>query len=216
MLTCHQVSKRYFGADPVLNALDFSMEPGEMVLLTGNSGAGKSTLLKLISNLEKPSSGQIIVNGQHLNTLSGRKTSAYRAGLGMAFQSPTFFWDRSVFANVAITLEIQGHNSRTINKRVHATLDRVGLLHKTNMLPGHLSGGEQQRLGFARAVVHKPTLLLADEPTGHLDPTLSKEMMDLLVQLNQSGVGILMATHDLSLIAGMKHRILLLKGGKLW
>lgn len=216
MLTCHQVTKRYVGAEPVLNHVDFSMEPGEMVLLTGNSGAGKSTLLKLIARLETPSSGQIIVNGKNISSLRGRKIAAYRSGLGMAFQSPNFFWDRSVFANVAMTLEIQGHNTRTIHKRVHAALDRVGLLKKEKMLPGHLSGGEQQRLGFARAVVHKPALLLADEPTGHLDPTLSKEMMELLVQLNQSGVGVLMATHDLSLIAGMKHRILLLKGGKLW
>ncbi len=216
MLTCHQVSKRYVGAEPVLNQVDLSMEPGEMVLLTGHSGAGKSTLLKLIARLETPSSGQIIVNGQNLSELRGRKIAAYRSGLGLAFQSPAFFWDRSVFANVAITLEILGQHPRAINKRVHAALDRVGLLKKENMLPKHLSGGEQQRLGFARAVVHKPTLLLADEPTGHLDPNLSKEMMDLLVQLNHSGVGVLMATHDLSLIAGMKHRILLLKGGKLW
>jgi len=216
MLTCHQVSKRYVGSEPVLNQVDLTMEPGEMVFLTGHSGAGKSTLLKLIAKLETPSSGQIIVNGQHLNALRGRKIAAYRSGLGMAFQSPTFFWDRTVFANVAMTLEIQGHPQRTFNKRVHATLDRVGLLQKEKMLPGYLSGGEQQRLSFARAVVHKPQLLLADEPTGHLDPALSKEMMELLLQLNQSGVGVLMATHDLSLIAGMKHRILLLKAGRLW
>jgi cell division transport system ATP-binding protein len=165
--------------------------------------------------LELPSSGQIIVNGVRLNQLKKRDISTYRSSLGITFQSPYLLNDRTIFDNVALPLQIQGVAPQTIAKRAHAALDMVGLLNKEKMLPVHLSGGEQQRVGIARAVVHKPILLLADEPTGNLDPALSAEVMKLFAQLNQVGVGVLVATHDLALIAGMKHRIVMLKGGRI-
>ena len=213
MITFNQVSKRYPGGYEALSQVDFSLEQGEMAFLTGHSGAGKSTLLKLIAMLEKPSSGQIMVNGIHLNQLKKRDIPQYRSRLGITFQSPHLLNDRTVFDNVALPLQIQGASPQMIAKRVPAALDLVGLLNKEKMLPIHLSGGEQQRVGIARAVVHKPALLLADEPTGNLDPSLSSEVMKLFAQLNQVGVAVLVATHDLALIAGMKHRIVMLKGG---
>ena len=215
MIEFKQVSKRYPSGFEALNQVDISLEKGEMVFLTGHSGAGKSTLLKLIALLEHPSSGQIIVNGKHLNQLKKREIAGHRATLGITFQSPHLLQDRSVFANVALPLQIRGVAPHLMTKRVHAALDMVGLLSKEKMLPLHLSGGEQQRVGIARAVVHKPTLLLADEPTGNLDPALSADIMKLFTQLNEVGVGVLVATHDLPLIAGMKHRILMLKGGRI-
>lgn len=215
MIIFNQVSKRYPGGLEALREVDFSLEKGEMAFLTGHSGAGKSTLLKLIAMLERPTSGQIIVNGVRLNQLKKHHVPNYRASLGITFQSPYLLNDRSVFDNVALPLQIQGAAPQMITKRVSAALDMVGLLNKEKMLPSHLSGGEQQRVGIARAVVHKPTILLADEPTGNLDPSLSTEVMKLFAQLNEVGVAVLVATHDLALIAGMKHRIVMLKGGRL-
>lgn len=215
MITLNQVSKRYPGGYEGLSRVDFSLGKGEMAFLTGHSGAGKSTLLKLISMLERPSSGQIIVNGAHLNQLKPRDIPQFRSRLGITFQTPCLLNDRTVFDNVALPLQIQGATQQMIAKRVPAALDMVGLLSKEKMLPMHLSGGEQQRVGIARAIVHKPALLLADEPTGNLDPALSAEVMKLFAQLNQAGVAVLVATHDLALIAGMKHRIVMLKGGRL-
>lgn len=214
MIKFDQVSKRYPGGFEALSQISFALGKGEMAFLTGHSGAGKSTLLKLIASLEPPSSGQIIVNGIHLNELKKKNIAAYRSSLGITFQSPHLLNDRTVFDNVALPLQIQGLTPLMISKRVHAALDMVGLLTKEKMLPLHLSGGEQQRVGIARAVVHKPALLLADEPTGNLDPSLSSEIMKLFEQFNQVGVSILIATHDLALIARMKHRIVMLKGGR--
>jgi cell division transport system ATP-binding protein len=215
MITFNQVSKRYASGFEALNQVDFSMEKGEMVFLTGHSGAGKSTLLKLIAMLETPSSGQIVINGVRLNQLKKKEIAAYRSTLGITFQSPNLLTDRTVFDNVALPLQIQGHSPQIIHKRVCAALEMVGLLKKEKMLPIHLSGGEQQRVGIARAVVHKPALLLADEPTGNLDPALSAEVMRLFAQFNQVGVGVIVATHDLALIAGMRHRIVMLKEGRI-
>lgn len=215
MITFNQVSKRYPGGFEALSRVDFSLEQGEMAFLTGHSGAGKSSLLKLIAMLERPTSGQIMVNGVSLGQLKKRDLAAYRCGLGITFQSPHLLNDRTVFQNVALPLQIQGLSPLMLTKRVHAALDMVGLLTKEKMLPIHLSGGEQQRVGIARAVVHKPALLLADEPTGNLDPALSSEVMSLFAQFNQVGVAVLVATHDLALIAGMKHRIVMLKGGRI-
>ena len=215
MITFDQVSKRYPGGFEALSQVSFSMQKGEMAFLTGHSGAGKSTFLKLIALLEWPTSGQLIVNGLKLNHLKKRDVAAHRSHLGITFQSPHLLNDRTVFDNVALPLQIQGLSYPMIAKRVHAALDMVGLLSKEKMLPLHLSGGEQQRVGIARAVVHKPALLLADEPTGNLDPKLSSEIMTLFEQFNQVGVSILIATHDLALIARMKHRIVMLKGGRL-
>ncbi|WP_058483137.1 cell division ATP-binding protein FtsE [Legionella spiritensis] len=214
MIEFEQVSKRYPGGLEALRQVNFSLKKGEMAFITGHSGAGKSTLLKLIARLETPSSGQLIVNGIRLNLLKKREIPHYRSSLGITFQSPNLLNDRSVFDNVALPLQIQGIQPAMIAKRVHAALDMVGLLDKEKMQPIHLSGGEQQRIGIARAVVHKPALLLADEPTGNLDPSLSAEIMKLFAQFNQVGVSILIATHDLALIAGMKHRIVMLKEGR--
>lgn len=215
MITFDQVSKRYPGGFEALSQVNFSMDKGEMTFLTGHSGAGKSTFLKLIALLEWPTSGQLLVNGLKLNQLKKRDVAAHRCQLGITFQSPHLLNDRTVFDNVALPLQIQGMSYPMIAKRVHAALDMVGLLSKEKMLPPHLSGGEQQRVGIARAVVHKPALLLADEPTGNLDPKLSSEIMTIFEQFNQVGVSILIATHDLALIARMKHRIVMLKGGRL-
>lgn len=215
MITFEQVSKRYPGGYEALSQVNFSLERGEMAFLTGHSGAGKSTMLKLIALLEWPSSGQLIVNGQRLNQLKKSEVPVHRSQLGITFQSPHLLNDRTVFDNVALPLQIHGLPYPMIAKRVRAALDMVGLLNKEKMLPLHLSGGEQQRVGIARAVVHKPALLLADEPTGNLDPSLSSEIMVLFEQFNQAGVSILIATHDLALIAAQKHRIVLLKEGKL-
>lgn len=214
MIEFNQVSKRYPGGYEALGNVNFSLEKGEMAFVTGHSGAGKSTLLKLIAMLDKPSSGQIVVNGVRLAQLKKRDIAGFRSGLGLTFQSPHLLHDRTVFDNVALPLLIQGFSPQATAKRVHAALDRVGLLRLEKMLPAHLSGGEQQRVGIARAVVHKPSLLLADEPTGNLDPDLSAEVMSLFQQFNQAGVTVLVATHDLALIAGMKHRIVMLKGGR--
>ncbi|CEK11698.1 cell division ATP transporter FtsE [Legionella hackeliae] len=215
MIKFDQVTKRYPGGFEALSQVNFSLQKGEMAFLTGHSGAGKSTLLKLIAMLEVPSSGQIVINGVRLNQLKKNDIAAHRSSLGITFQSPNLLNDRTVFDNVALPLQIQGLTPPMITKRVHAALDMVGLLNKEKMLPVHLSGGEQQRVGIARAVVHKPALLLADEPTGNLDPSLSSEIMKLFEQFNQVGVSILIATHDLALIAGLKHRIVMLKGGRM-
>ncbi|PJD95093.1 MAG: cell division ATP-binding protein FtsE [Legionella sp.] len=210
-----QVSKRYPGSFQALSQLNFSLQAGEMAFLTGHSGAGKSTVLKLLALLERPTSGQIIAHGIRLNQLKRKDIAAYRSQLGVTLQTPCLLPDRSVFANVALPLQIQGMPSSLITKRVHAALDMVGLLHKEKQWPLYLSGGEQQRVGLARAVVHKPRLLLADEPTGNLDPKLAVEIMALFEQLNQTGMSVLIATHDLALIARMKYRIMMLKEGAL-
>lgn len=215
MIQFKQVSKRYPGGFEVLKGVDFSLEKGEMAFLTGRSGAGKSTLLKLAALLERPSSGEILMQGKSLSAFKKKDVAAYRSRLGITFQSPHLLQDRTVFENVALPLRIEGLSYGEMVKRVHGALDKVGLLSKENVLPVHLSGGEQQRVGIARAIVHKPDWLLADEPTGNLDPTLSADIMALFEQFNQSGVGVLIATHELSLIAHMKHRILWLKEGAL-
>ena len=188
MITFNQVSKRYPGGHEALGQVNFTLAKGEMAFLTGHSGAGKSTFLKLVAMLEWPSAGQIEVNGQRLDKFKNRDIARYRSSLGITLQTPQLLNDRTVFANVALPLQVQGIESNVIVKRVHAALDMVGLLFKQKMLPQSLSGGEQQRVGIARAIVHKPTILLADEPTGNLDADLSKDVMTLFEQLNQSGV----------------------------
>lgn len=214
MIELKQVTKRYLNGYEALNQVDFSLEKGEMAFLTGHSGAGKSSLLKLVTMLEQPSSGQIIVDGIALGQLKKRDIAGFRSRIGIMFQSPTLLNDRSIFNNVALPLQIQGCAAPMMTRRVHAALDSVGLLNKAKMLPAYLSGGELQRVGIARAIVTKPMLLIADEPTGNLDPSLSSDVMKLFQQFNQVGVSVLIATHDLALIAGMKNRIVMLKGGR--
>jgi cell division transport system ATP-binding protein len=215
MIRFEQVTKRYPGGFEALSQVDFTLSKGEMVFLTGHSGAGKSTFLKLVAMLERPSSGQIVINGRPLHTIQKpHEIALHRQGIGYTFQTPSLLHDRNVFENVALPLLIRGEPLSTVSKRVHAALDLVNLLDKQKCLPMHLSCGEQQRIGLARSVVHKPALLLADEPTGNLDPSLSADIMRLFEQFNQVGVSVLVATHDLALIASLRHRIVMLKGGK--
>ena len=215
MIIFNQVTKRYPGGFEAISQINFRVEKNEMVFLTGHSGAGKSTLLKLIAMLESPTCGEIIVNDQPLNMLKKQQIPSYRSQLGITFQTPHLLKQQTVYDNVALPLLVKGENKAFIAKRVHAALDMVGLLNRQKMLPLHLSCGEQQRVGIARAVIHKPTILLADEPTGNLDPELSSEVMSVFTQLNQVGVSVLIATHDLPLIASMKNRIIMLKGGRI-
>lgn len=215
MIRFQGVSKTYPGGQQALRQVSFDIAPGEMAFLTGHSGAGKSTLLKLISIMERPTVGKVLINGHDLNQIQRREIPYIRRDIGMIFQSHQLLMDKSVFDNVALPLIIEGYSHREINKRVGAVLDRVGLTDKSRSLPVTLSGGEQQRVGIARAVINKPPLLLADEPTGNLDPKLSMEIIRLFEDFNQAGVAVLIATHDLGLIARMRYRTLTLKKGQM-
>jgi len=215
MIRFTNVSKRYPNSHDALSNVSLHLESGEMAFLTGHSGAGKSTFLKLIGLLERPTRGQIIVDGQNLNKVGGRKIPYLRRNIGIIFQDNRLLFDRTVFDNVALPLIIMGHPHREILRRVRAALDKVDLLSKEKVMPITLSGGEQQRIGIARAVVNKPPLLLADEPTGNLDPTLSKEIMSIFEQFNSVGVTVLIASHDLDLISQMNHRVVELRDGVL-
>jgi len=215
MIIFDNVSKHYLDGHDALSQISFQLVPGEMAFLTGHSGAGKSTLLKLIALIERCTQGEIIVDGQVLNKMTRHHIPHLRRHLGIIFQSPQLLFDRSVFDNVALPLVIAGTRYQDIRRRVRAALDKVGLLAKERSYPKMLSGGEQQRVGIARAIVHKPRLLLADEPTGNLDPDLSLEIMQLFAQFNQVGVSVLIASHDLHLIQRMQHRLLTLVEGRL-
>jgi cell division transport system ATP-binding protein len=209
------VSKRYDNGFEALSRISFAVEPGEMLFLTGHSGAGKSTLMKLIMQMERPSNGHIMVGGQDLNRMPSSQIPYYRRNIGVVFQNHQLLFDRSVFENVALPLQIAGLPHHEIGRRVRAALDKVSLLEKERLNPIVLSGGEQQRVGIARAVVNKPTMLLADEPTGNLDPELSEEIMTLFRQFNEVGVTIMIASHDVELLKRMNKRILGLVEGKL-
>ena len=215
MIRFTQVSKRYPGGREALRGLDFTMRQGQMAFLTGHSGAGKSSLLKLIALIERASQGQVIVDGQNLTRAGRRQIPYVRRKIGLIFQNHQLLFDRTVFDNVALPLVIQGVGHRELGRRVRAALDKVGLLDKERAYPVTLSGGEQQRVGIARAVVHKPPLLLADEPTGNLDPELSREIMHLFEQFNQVGVTVLIATHDIDLVTRLPYPILKLHEGRL-
>ena len=209
------VSKSYPGGHQALTDLSFEIAQGELAFLTGHSGAGKSTLLKLIMLMEKASRGEVLVDGVNLERLAQRQIPYHRRRIGVVFQNHQLLFDRTVFENVALPLRISGYTSRDLERRVRAALDKVGLLSKEKLNPIELSGGEQQRIGIARAVVNKPSLILADEPTGNLDPKLSMEIMKLFEQFNDVGVSVLIASHDLQLISKLKHRVLALGDGKL-
>lgn len=215
MIRFERVNKRYANGKDALRHVDFELPAGQLTFLTGHSGAGKSTLLKLIMMIERPTRGQVFVKGVNLNTLGSRHVPFVRRRIGMVHQNHQLLFDRSVFDNVALPLIIAGVARADIGKRVRAALDKVGLLNKERLNPITLSGGEQQRIGIARAVVNKPPLLLADEPTGNLDPALSAEIMDLFHDFAQVGTAVLVATHDLSLIARHRHRLLTLREGQL-
>ena len=215
MIRFVNASKRYSSGFDALQNVNFHMEPGEMAFLTGHSGAGKSSLLKLVALLERSSRGQVIVNNQNLSKVPRRRIPYFRRNIGIIFQDHQLLFDRTVFDNVALPLIIAGYSRHDIAKRVRAALDKVGLLNKEKKYPITLSGGEQQRVGIARAVVNKPPLILADEPTGNLDPELSAEIMGLFQDFSDVGVTILVATHDIALISELPYRTLVLKDGKL-
>jgi len=209
------VTKSYPESGNAISDLSFELKAGEMAFLTGHSGAGKSTLLRLIGLLERPTRGQVMVNGRNLGSLPRRKIPRHRREVGMIFQDHRLLADRTVFDNVALPMVVAGLGHKEIGRRVRAALDQVGLLRKEKAYPVTLSGGEQQRVGIARAVVARPPLLLADEPTGNLDPELSREIMGLFERFNQVGVTLLIASHDLALIASLPYRTFTLSAGKL-
>jgi len=208
------VTKRYATGQEALSRVDLHIERGEMVFLTGHSGAGKSTMMKLIMLMERPSNGRIEIGGRDTDSIKRSSIAHYRRDIGVVFQNHQLLLDRSVFENVALPLRVAGYHSADIGRRVRAALDKVGLLHKERVNPVTLSGGEQQRVGIARAVVNKPALVLADEPTGNLDPALSAEIMTLFRQFNELGVTLMVATHDIDLIERMNKRVLQLAEGR--
>lgn len=215
MISFSQVSKRYESGHEALSGLSFDVEAADMCFLTGHSGAGKSTLLKLVMLMERCTTGQVFVGGRNLNRMGKGQIPFHRRQVGVVFQNHQLLFDRSVFDNVALPLQVSGYHSKEVGRRVRAALDKVGLLDKEKQNPIALSGGEQQRVGIARAVVNKPALLLADEPTGNLDPQLSAEIMNLFEQFNAVGVTVMIASHDIALIKRMGKRVLTLADGSL-
>ena len=215
MIKFDRVSKLYPGGHRALADVSFTIEPGSMVFLTGHSGAGKSTVLRLIMMLERASRGQVIINDRNLGKTPDRLAPLVRQSTGMIFQDHKLLKDKTVADNVALPLVIAGLKYADIRKRVRAALDKVGLLDKETAWPLTLSGGEQQRVGIARAIVGIPPLLLADEPTGNLDPNLSRELFALFEEVSEQGVTVLIASHDLDLIRQMRKRVLVLSSGRL-
>jgi cell division transport system ATP-binding protein len=215
MIQLDDVTKRFPGGQEALSGLTLSINKGEMLFITGHSGAGKSTLLRLIALIERPTNGRVIVDGQNTRRVKRRKIPAYRRQIGMVFQDHKLLYDRPVSDNVALPLVIAGVGHREVGRRVRAALDQVGLLHKEKQRPETLSAGEQQRVGIARAIVTRPKLLIADEPTGNLDPELSLEVMRIFRRFNEVGVTLLIASHDLSLIDRMGASRIALEDGKL-
>ena len=215
MICFDNVSKRYSEGHDALLGVSFELQAGELAFLTGHSGAGKSTLLKLMMLMERPSRGQILIGNKQLTRIRNHQIPYLRRQIGVVFQNHQLLHDRTVFDNVALPLQVAGIRPREQGRRVRAALEKVGLLHKEKDNPVTLSGGEQQRVGIARAVVNKPKILLADEPTGNLDPELSAEVMQLFEDFNNVGVTVLIASHDISLINQLHRRILTLSAGRL-
>ena len=215
MISFDRVSKRYAEGHDALREVSVNIDRDELVFITGHSGAGKTTLLRMIMLMERPSRGQVVVDGQNLAAIGRRGIPRHRRNIGVVFQNHRLLLDRTVFDNVALPLIIAGYDHREVGRRVRAALDKVGLLDRERAMPVTLSGGEQQRVGIARAVVGRPKILLADEPTGNLDPALSAEIMQLFEEFNQVGVTVLIASHDLALISRLHHRIITLRHGRL-
>ena len=215
MIRFENVHKRYPNSREALGGISFTVDRGEMVFLTGPSGAGKSTLLKLVALIERPTRGSVLVNNRNTAKISRRGIPRFRQRIGIVFQDHKLLHDRSVFDNVALPLVIAGLSRRDRERRVRAALDQVGLLDREAHSPLSLSTGEQQRVGIARAVAGRPDLVIADEPTGNLDPALSLEIMRLFARFNEVGVTLLIATHDLELLSHLDKRRIELTGGKL-
>ena len=215
MIRTEKLSKRFPGGFQALKNISLSIDPGEMVFVTGHSGAGKSTLLKLIGGLESPTSGTVEINGQDITKLSQSAIPFLRRNFGFVFQDLKLLFDRSVFDNVALPLIISGLPRSEIAKRVRAALDKVGLLQREKINPVSLSGGEQQRLCIARAVVNKPAILLADEPTGNLDPAYAADIVTMFKAFNRVGVTVIIATHDPAMIEGLGARTISIEAGEM-
>jgi len=215
MIRFDNVSKRYAAGQDVLRGLSFAMEPGAFVFLTGHSGAGKSTVLKLIALVERPTRGTVLLGERNLNQVRWRGVPAVRRQIGQVFQDHRLLMDRTIFDNIALPLVIAGTPRPDIEKRVRAALDKVGLLARERASPIQLSAGEQQRVGIARAIVAKPPLVIADEPTGNLDPQLAAEIMAVFATLTQGGTTVLIASHDLHLVQRLRKRVLVLDHGRL-
>lgn len=215
VLRFDNVSKRYSSGHEALSEVSFDVAPGEMLFVTGHSGAGKSTLLKLIHLSERPSRGAVLFGDKNLLKVRGRRVALHRREVGVVYQDHRLLADRSVADNVALPLLLRGLRRGDIAKRVRAVLDKVGLGSRERALPGELSAGEQQRVGIARAIVGDPRLLVADEPTGNLDPTLSAEILALFASLPERGTSVLVASHDLALVKRMRKRVLVLNQGRL-
>jgi cell division transport system ATP-binding protein len=215
MITVSHVAKRYPGGYQALQDVSFRIEAGEMLFITGHSGAGKSTLLKLIAAIERPSAGSVLINGQNVTAMKPAAIPFLRRNFGLIFQDHKLLFDRSVFDNVALPLAISGFARRETARRVRAALDKVGLLGRERARPVTLSGGEQQRLCIARAIVNRPAILMADEPTGNLDSAYAGEIIGMFKAFNQVGVTVLIATHDLSVIERLGARRLHLDHGRL-
>ena len=215
MIAFERVGKRYPSGHDALSDVSFALGAGEMAFVTGHSGAGKSTLLRLVALLERPTRGQVTVGGRNLGVVRRRGIARVRRGVGMVFQDHWLLLDRSVFDNVALPLVIAGTPREEMAKRVRAALDKVSLLEREKSAPSMLSAGEQQRVGIARAIVAKPPVLIADEPTGNLDPKLAAEIMALFGEFEQVGTTVLVASHDLPLVKRMGKRVLVLDHGKL-
>ncbi len=215
MISLSQVCKRYPGGYDALKNISFTMQLGELVAVTGHSGAGKSTLLKLIAAIERPTRGSIIVNGQNTSSLRPAAVPYLRRNFGLVFQDHKLLFERTVFENVLLPLQITGFERKESAKRVRAALDKVGLLDKEKMFPVTLSGGEQQRLCIARAIVNRPAILLADEPTGNLDAAYASDIMELFKSFNQVGVTVIIASHDEAMLMRLNPRLLKLNRGEL-
>lgn len=215
MIVFNEVSKRYPGGVDVLKNVSFELAKGEMAFLSGHSGAGKSTLLKLIAAIERPNAGSVLVNNQNVSTLKNAALPYLRRHLGIIFQDHKLLFDRSVFDNVQLPLQICDFDHRETGKRVRAALDKVGLLNREKSNPITLSGGEQQRLCIARAIVNRPSILLADEPTGNLDAEYAEEIMHIFKSFHQVGVTLLISTHDTSVLRNTPLRVLELRQGEI-
>jgi len=209
------VAKRYPGGQEALRNVSFALEAGELAFLTGRSGAGKSTLLKLIPAIERPSSGSVLVNGQNVGALKRAAVPYLRRNIGLVFQDQKLLYDRSVYDNVMLPLAFSSHAPKEAARRARAALDKVGLLARERSNPIQLSGGEQQRLAIARAVVNRPALLVADEPTANLDAESAARILDIFVAFNQVGVTVLIATHDQALVSRFGKKILRLEAGRI-
>ncbi|MDP1595005.1 MAG: cell division ATP-binding protein FtsE [Gallionella sp.] len=215
MIAFNQVSKRYPDGYEALKQVSFELAKGEMAFLSGHSGAGKSTLLKLIAAIERPTSGSVLVNNQNVSVLKKGALPYLRRNIGLIFQDHKLLFDRNVFDNVLLPLQICGFDHRESGKRVRAALDKVGLLNREKSNPIALSGGEQQRLCIARAIVNRPSILLADEPTGNLDAEYAQEIMAIFNSFHQVGVTLLISTHDAEMLRNSHVRVIALKHGEI-